>query len=274
MTTWLRLLTVIAITCAAMVHPAFADTPRGRDFHLDGMKLGEPVSSVLIRASYRSPCDLDPIEDRTRRIVVYTDRPCRHKSFPQKSSLALFFTLSKDSVFKGSIEAMTWMGGTFFAERSDFPAFVGMTRAHLRAIFGKPVDHITRGEEPSLSIARYGEDIYAVFDKDVAVGFVLGAMPKDPTKESWGVVAKLYRRYTTPVVLKDGSVSKTLRCTAFVNRVLQLQFAQKTQRYHAMGYAEQLEKKHKRCVEKMTDKALECALGARSMDELAPCLDL
>jgi hypothetical protein len=158
------------------------------------------------RPPYDTPCDDDPIDHKARRFMVYGALPCRDRAFPEKTTVMFYLHFAEGAAqFDQPIEAIAWLGGTWFSSRSSFPLRVGEPRGRAAEVLG-PVEATIalarKGE--SLVAQRHAGPVYAVAEQERLVGFVLGAMPDDPENEQWRGLMQMWTRYTKPRGAPEG----------------------------------------------------------------------
>jgi hypothetical protein len=179
-----------------------------KDYKLDGFALGTPYGSAIqSRAPYKEPCDDDAIDKRARRFMVYGAKPCRDKTFPEDTTVAFYLSyVEGPTEFEQPVLAFAWLGGNYFASRSDFPLKVGEPKARATEIFGPPEKTFTlerKGIE--VSVESHSGDVHVVIDGEVICGFVLGPMPPDGGSEQWRALMQMYQRYTNRVGARSAS---------------------------------------------------------------------
>jgi hypothetical protein len=177
---------------------------------LDGIAVGSSVASLFARAPFREPCSDDAINAGQRRLLSYMAKPCSDRSFPEKTTV-IVFAPRKDGPDKdaAAIEAIVWLGGTYFESRSQFPAKVGMSVAALESALGPGRllraniedgnfgrHGVRTNEGVTLTARKHGDDVHSLTEHDVAIGFVVGTMPDDPDDERWRMIAQLYNKFT------------------------------------------------------------------------------
>ena len=164
----------------------------------------------MARAPYDEPCDNDPIDNRARRMMLYGSKPCRDHVFPDKTSVIFLLAFADgDAKYAQPIQALVWMGGSYFDKRSSFPAKTGATPAEVERALGaagpKPIVvedgnlglHGRRTNEGvTLTIRKHPANVYSITDGERVIGYAVGPMPDDPENEQWRMVAQIYRRYT------------------------------------------------------------------------------
>lgn len=178
-----------------------SEPPRARDaasFTFDGFKLGTLFgSAVMSRPPYDQPCDNDPIDNKARRFMVYGARPCRERTFPENTTV-LFYLKYTDTPDKYNqpIEAFGWLGGDYFASRSDFPARTGQPVSSANEALGAPLKAFTVERKARVTVQRHPGDVWSIAEDGTLVGFVAGPMPEDPESEQWRGLMQMYERYT------------------------------------------------------------------------------
>ena len=176
----------------------------------DGISVGDSLASVLARPNFREPCGDDSINAGQRRLISFMAKPCRDLAFPNKTTVILFVP-RKDGPDKDAqpVEALVWLGGTYFEPRSQFPGKMGMAVAEFEAALGpgralKPeIEDGNLGlhgrrtnEGVTLTARKHPGDVHSLTERGVAIGFVVGTMPDDPDDERWRMIAQLYRSFT------------------------------------------------------------------------------
>ena len=70
------------------------NSPKIRDassYKFDGFKLGSSYfTEVMSRPPYENPCDDDPVDNESRRCMIYGALPCRGRSFPEHTTVIFF----------------------------------------------------------------------------------------------------------------------------------------------------------------------------------------
>ncbi len=173
---------------------------------LDGIGLGDRYgSTVMVRPPYDAPCDDDPIDHRARRFMVYGAKPCRGRSFPEQTTLMFYLHHSEERPLDQPVEAVAWLGGTWFSSRSNFPLRVGEPLARAAEVFGPAEASFAlarKGE--GLRVQRHAGPVYALAERERLVGFVVGPMPDDPENEQWRGLMQMWERYTRPAEGAEG----------------------------------------------------------------------
>jgi hypothetical protein len=168
---------------------------------LDGFQLGSLYgSAVMSRAPYDKPCDDDPVDGRARRFMVYGALPCRELVFPEETTVAFYLRFAEGAgELEQPIEAVAWLGGSYFSSRSDFPVRIGEPAARASEVLGaaETTFHVDRKGQVVL-VQKHRGNAWAIVDAGMLVGFVLGPMPDDPDNEQWRGLMQMYVRYTKP----------------------------------------------------------------------------
>ncbi len=168
---------------------------------LDGIKLGDLyASTVKTRKPYDEPCDDDAIDNDNRRFMIYGAKECRNRVFPEETTLAIYIAYAKGhEKFEQPVQAIAWLGGNYFATRSDFPMRVGDPVAKAQETFGASTKTFSvERKKQSFTVEQHAGDVYVIIDNAHIVGFVVGAMPDDPQNEQWRALMQAYVRYTKP----------------------------------------------------------------------------
>jgi len=178
-----------------------SDPPRARDaasYTFDGFKLGTLYGSeVMARPPYDQPCDNDPIDNKARRFMVYSARPCRERTFPENTTVVFYLKYAETpDKYNQPIEAFGWLGGDYFASRSDFPARTGQPASAANEALGAPLKTFTVERKARLTVQRHPGDVWSLAEDGSVVGFVVGPMPEDPESEQWRGLMQMFERYT------------------------------------------------------------------------------
>ncbi len=242
-----------------------AKPPRAQDVVVDGIRLGDRYgSTVMARDPYREPCDDDGVDEPRVRAMVYGGRPCRDHAFPDETSVIFLIDWAERDDFDQPIRTIAWLGGHHFDTRVALPVKIGDPAELVAASWGAPTDRLALG---ALSIARYGDDFYVATERDVVVGFILGAMPasvgQDGVGERWEIVEQMYRRYS-PRPAAPG-VTKA-DCEAILRKAWTLQGGGDAARFEA-----KLPREVDQCAAEAPAEAVQCALAATTLDELQRC---
>lgn len=179
-----------------------AEPPKARDaasYTFDGFKLGTLYGSeVMSRPPYDQPCDNDPIDNKARRFMVYGARPCRERTFPENTTVLFYikYTDTRDD-YNQPIEAFGWLGGNYFASRSDFPVRTGQPSSAVNEALGAPLKTFSvERKKARVTVQQHPGDVWSVVEDGIAVGFVVGPMPQDPESEQWRGLMQMFERYT------------------------------------------------------------------------------
>jgi hypothetical protein len=169
-------------------------------YTFDGFKLGDLYgSTVMKRPPYDQPCDNDPIDNRSRRFMVYGALPCRDRTFPEGTTVAFYLRHEPagGDEYDQPIIAFAWLGGGYFSTRSDFPVHTGQPAAAAADALGAPLSsfEVSRKRE-TITVQRHPGDVYSLIDSGTLVGFAIGPMPDDPENEQWRGLMQMYTRYT------------------------------------------------------------------------------
>lgn len=175
------------------------------DYSFDGISLGMNFKDqILTRTPFHVFCDDDPIDDRSRLMVVYTATDCRKTRFPEDTSVLMYFPDYPEDKFDQPLEALAVIHGNYFDARSDFPVNVNsaledyeiedearITPMHLK---------INRKLTKKIEIMRYAPDISIIVTdiegRKLIMGYVVGKMPENLEMESWRSILKVYRSFT------------------------------------------------------------------------------
>lgn len=186
----LTALLAIAAVAALAVPVALAEVSRraATDYTFDGFRLGASFrSAVMSKAPYQHPCDADPIEDRGRTIVVYMGQECRGQTFPDRTTVLFYLRYAADDAsLDQPVEAIAWMGGSYFDTRSDFPARIGQPPAQVDRALGPAASTFRLGgRRRFVTVRAHPGNVYSVVYERRVVAFVVGQMPADHEAESW-----------------------------------------------------------------------------------------
>ncbi len=185
-----------------------------KSVQLDGIRLGTSLATLMDRAPYDKPCDLDALPQLARSAVVYAGKPCHEQTFPEGTTVLFLLTYAEgDSATQLAqpIEAMAWLGGTYFDARSNLPVKIGAKQPELDAALGAPAvsfqigtefETVTDTPDPKpvgdpLLAHHHGKDLWSLTRSGVAVGFVVGPMPQDAENEQWRSISRLFFHYAT-----------------------------------------------------------------------------
>lgn len=166
-------------------------------YEFDGFRLGSLYASeVKSRPLYEIPCDERPIDNESRRVVIYSARACHGRSFPGHTTVVFFLEYAEGRSGENQpILAFAWMGGNYFVGHSNFPLPTGEPVERATDVLGVP----RRGFAlpGGLEVQEHPGSVYSIIHDDALVGFVVGAMPRDPGNEQWrGIFPRLYFEHT------------------------------------------------------------------------------
>jgi len=174
---------------------------KAEEYSFDGISLGMNLKDeILTKPPFHVFCDDDPIDERTRLLVVYTATDCRKTRFPDDTSVLMYFPGYPKEKFDQPLEAVAVIHGNYFDTRSDFPIKVNSPLEDYE-IAGEPlIIPMPMGgrkkQKLKVDVMRYPGDI-SIITMDVGgrkliAGFVVGAMPESLEKESWRAIFKVY----------------------------------------------------------------------------------
>ncbi len=168
------------------------------DYTFDGFKLGDNFATkVMNRAPYDKPCDNDPIDNNSRRFMVYGAQPCRDMTFPQETAVMFYLKYSAKERYSQPIEAFAYLHGSYFKDKSSYFVQPGDkledARAKLGAILG---DFQIKLDDYVLDVVQSAGDVYILHKGGKVVGLVFGPMPSDHENEQWRGLMQMYKRYT------------------------------------------------------------------------------
>ncbi len=185
--------------------PDTGNTPTAQKpafWKFDGFTIGDPFEGVFAREPYNNPCDIDPVDNRSRSFVVYGANPCRGRVFPNQTTLFFFLEYEKDLPLSGKIQAFGFLHGNWFDSRTDFPVKPRDARANATQKLGTPLNTFRiRSKEHELVVQRHRpvtalHDIHVLIAKNQVYGLVFGTMPEDPENEQWRGIMQMAVRYT------------------------------------------------------------------------------
>lgn len=167
-------------------------------YTFDGFQLGTLYgSAVMSRAPYKEPCDNDPIDKKARRFMVYGALPCRERTFPEATTVLFYLRYAEPDRYEQPIVAFAWLGGNYFATRSNFPLRTGQPVSAAAEKLGAPQSKFQLERKGIvLSVHHHRGDVWTISDKNVLVGFVVGPMPEEAENEQWRALLQMYGRYT------------------------------------------------------------------------------
>ncbi len=177
---------------------------KAEEYSFDGISLGMNFKDdILPRPPFNVFCDDDPIDDRSRLMVVYTAKDCRMTRFPEDTSVLMYFPDYPEDKFDQSLEALAVIHGKYFDTRSDFPIKVNSPLEDYDILGESLITSIPmrtrRKQKTNVDIMRYPDDISIItIDVDggkLIGGFVVGKMPDNMEMESWRSILKVYRTF-------------------------------------------------------------------------------
>jgi len=171
------------------------------EYKWDGFKLGDNFAEkVMSRAPYDKPCDNDPIDNNTRRFMVYGAEPCRDMTFPEKTTMIFYLKFSEKDRYAQPIEAFAYLGGSYFADKTNFFISIGDKLEDARARINAIVKNFQiKRKKYVLDVIQTAGDVYVLHNGKVVIGLVIGPMPEDPENEQWRGLMQMYQRYTPKV---------------------------------------------------------------------------
>jgi hypothetical protein len=130
---------VIVATATATPVPT-ATTPPDAAPTFDGAKLGSPIGTLLARAPYEKPCDIDPIDKKKATLFFWAAGPCREApAFPGGTTVVILTPHSTDAArAEQPVSLVAWAGGTYFDDKTSVPVRIGDTAEHARKLLGAP----------------------------------------------------------------------------------------------------------------------------------------
>ena len=171
------------------------------EYKWDGFKLGDNYAEkVMNRSPYDQPCDNDPIDNKTRRFMVYGAEPCRDRTFPDKTTVMFYLKFSEKDRYSQPIEAFAYLNGSYFHDKTNFYLSPGDKLEEARAKINAIVKNFRiKRKEYVLDVIQSAGDVYVLHNGKVVVGLVIGPMPEDPENEQWRGLMQMYQRYTPKV---------------------------------------------------------------------------
>lgn len=166
-------------------------------YEFDGFKLGSLYASkVMSRSPYGNPCYVAPIDNESRRVMIYGTRGCPGRSFPEHTMVIFFLPYVEGRSGEDQpIRAFAWMGGNYFATRSNFPLRIGEPVDRATDVLGVPRRRFAL--PGGLDVQKHPGRVYSIIHDDKLVGFVVGTMPGDPDNDQWrGIFPRLYFDHT------------------------------------------------------------------------------
>ncbi|MDP7265893.1 MAG: hypothetical protein QGH39_10095, partial [Candidatus Thermoplasmatota archaeon] len=160
-------------------------------------------NNIMSRPPFHVFCDDDPIDDRSRLMVVYTATDCRKTRFPDDTSVLMYFPDYSEDKFDQPLEALAVIHGNYFDDRSDFPLKVNVSLEDYDIAGESLITLIPmrtrRKQTTNVEIMRYPDNISIIAidvgGKKLIGGFVLGKMPESMEAESWRSILKVYRSF-------------------------------------------------------------------------------
>ncbi len=244
------------------------------DIVLDGFRLGDSYAELIKRTPYQDPCDDDPVDaEKTTRAMVYGGLPCRGQTFADGTTLVVFLPFEEPDVFNKPIEAVVWLGGSYFNERSNFGLKIGADRSAVSETLGKPTGRFVILDPLELVVEFYRGDQFVIFDGDVAAGFAIGSMPKElrATDEHWEGVAQMYSRYTTRVASESGASEREANCDALITKAEALMRAEPKHVAEADELVANRNAALAKCVGKLTPDGYRCSMAATTYSDFGEC---
>lgn len=197
---WSSAVLLSAAMLLAAAPLAEARRKTARQYRFDGFRIGDNFGKLFSRAPYSTPCDDDPVDKRRRRAMVYGALPCRHKVFPQKTTVVLLLKNGRPTGGRYSlpIAALAFVHGRYFKKRSNFPIHPGDRLAKARRKLGRVLGTLTLRvrKRPSMTAHRFAGNIHILTEGTLVRGVVVGQMPADAKNEQWRVITQMVRRYT------------------------------------------------------------------------------
>jgi hypothetical protein len=152
--------------------PASTPTLTPSRLDIDGIALGDRITSLATRSPYDKPCSDRSIEGGLYRAVVYCHDP-----------MAIVIA---DGA--GAIRELGWIGGTYFAGKLALPVKLGDPVMRAVAVWGEPHDSF---DLTALHVDRFDDTFSVLSDHRTIVGFVIGNMPTVASAERWRVFDEL-----------------------------------------------------------------------------------
>jgi len=197
---WIPAALLVGGFLLASAPSAEARRKTARQYRFDGFRIGDNFGNVFRRAPYNTPCDNDPVDNRTRRAMVYGALPCRKRAFPQKTTVVILLKYGRPTGHRYSlpIAALAYIHGRYFKKRSNFPIHPGDRLKKARRKLGRVLGTLTLRvrRRPSMTAHRFAGDIHILTEGTLVRGVVVGKMPVDPKNEQWRVITQMVRRYT------------------------------------------------------------------------------
>ena len=114
---------LILIISSSCVHKKknVSNKKEATQYEFDGFKLADNYGEIMKRSPYNSPCDNDPIDNKSRRFMCYGALPCRDLTFPQKTTVIFYLKYSAENKYNQPIEAFAFLYGSYFNDKTNFP---------------------------------------------------------------------------------------------------------------------------------------------------------
>jgi len=163
----------------------------------DNIQLGDNYGKLLQLPPYDKACDNDPIDNRNRRFMVYGGLPCRHNSFPKRTTVMFYLKYSKKNKYNQPIKAFAYLYGSYFNDKTNFPLKPGDSLSKAKKKLGSPKRKFNISRKRSmLTIYEFKEYVYVICDTSKIIGFLFGKMPIEAKNEQWRGLMQMYQRYT------------------------------------------------------------------------------
>jgi hypothetical protein len=200
------LLTLALAACGGPPAPVSVPTSSPRPaaawaasaFALDSLRLGVSIAEFGNRHR-ASLCDDDPIDHHARHVWFFA--PCRNaQPLPDQTVLTVLTApVAEGGPPAGEVTAIAWLGGDWPTAAGAFPVSLRAPRADVERALGSGVRLFDFADElvdvGLIVVYRHSERVYSLGRGDTTIGFVIGQMGADRTKEEWrGVVANALRR--------------------------------------------------------------------------------
>ncbi len=169
----------------------------GYVFRFDGFTLGDMFTDIIGRRPYTIPCGIRPVDNSQRRVVFYAARSCQNGRFPNGTSAVFFIPCQKAAPMSQPVRAFAYLGGDYFTDKTNFPLRPGDSLKRMRAFLGKATRRFQiRHESWILNVRGFKNNVYVLCSGEKVVGFAFGVMPRSPANEQWGVILRIWARYT------------------------------------------------------------------------------
>jgi hypothetical protein len=179
-----------------------AEPPIRQELSLDGIRVGEPVSSFIEREPYRDPCDIDPIDDRKATVYFYASGTCRDRpGFPERTTLILVTPHNPEHAAEQPLTLMAW-SGPYFDTRSNVRIRIGDDGDRVVSVLGQPSDDVVvkdlvdQGkEDPMANVHRwsFADRVHVLMRDDHAVAIGIGSLAGGP--EQRGLLEHTYAHH-------------------------------------------------------------------------------